>query len=107
LRGVAEKVGLEEVRHAISPDGGNITIVLRGRPSRPGPSTGTPIPGNWARISGIVLRHTGLRHYATHHPYARAWGRLQRSLNEKREIAQLGGGRPLDSLYSRALGPPG
>jgi len=108
LRGVAEKVGLREVRHAISPDGGNITMLLRGDPSRPGPAKGASIPGNCARISGIVSRHTDLRHYATHHPYARAWGRLTRSVNEKREIAQLDGGRRLlDSLYSRALEPSG
>jgi SAM-dependent methyltransferase len=108
LRGVAEKIGLEEVRHAISPDGGNITMLLRGRSSGRGLPGGTPIPGNCARIAAIVSRHTGLRHYATHHPYARAWGRLQRSLNEKREIAQLGAGRRLlDSLYSHAPGPSG
>jgi 2-polyprenyl-3-methyl-5-hydroxy-6-metoxy-1,4-benzoquinol methylase len=108
LRGVAEKVGLEEVRHMLSADGGNITMLFRRRAPGTGTPQGTPIPGNCARVSGIVSRHTGLRHYATHHPYARAWGRLQRSLSEKREIAQLGGGRRLlDALYSRALGPPG
>jgi len=108
LRGVAEKVGLQEVGHTISPDGGNITIWLRGHPSRLGPPKGTPIPGNCARISGIVSRHTDLRHFATRHPYVRAWERLRRSLNEQREIARFGGGkRVLDSLYSRALGPSG
>ncbi|MGH8696433.1 MAG: class I SAM-dependent methyltransferase [Burkholderiales bacterium] len=108
LRGAAEKVGLEETHHMISSDGGNVTMFLGRRPSGTDAPQGAPIPGNCARISGIVSRHTGLRHYATRHPYARAWGRLQRSLNEKREIAKLGGGRRLlDSLYSRALGTPG
>ncbi len=106
LRGVAAKVGLEEAGHALSPDGGNITMLFRRRAPATEARQGTPIPGNWARVSTVVSRHTDLRHYATRHPYVRAWQRLGRSLNEKREIARLGGGRRLlDSLYSRALGP--
>jgi SAM-dependent methyltransferase len=105
LRGVAAKVGLEEAGHALSPDGGNITMFFRRAPGAGAPR-GTPIPGNCARVAGIVSGHTGLRHYATRHPYVRAWQRLGRSLSEKRELRRLGGGRRLlDSLYSRALGP--
>jgi SAM-dependent methyltransferase len=109
LRGVGGKVGLEEVRHALSPDGGNITMLFRRRAAGAGAPAGLPIPGNSARVSGIVSRHTDLRHYATRHPYARALERLRRSMNEKREVAQLGAGGKLllDSLYVNALGRPG
>jgi SAM-dependent methyltransferase len=107
LRGVAAKVGLEEVRHALSSDGGNITMLFRRRAPGAGAPQGAPIPGNCERVFGIVSRHTDLRHYATRYPYVRAWQRLERSLNEKREMAELGGERPLDALYSRVLGRPG
>jgi hypothetical protein len=109
LRGVGGKVGLEEVRHALSPDGGNITMLFRRRATGTGAPQGAPIPGNCARVAAIVSRHTDLRHYATPHPYVRAWERLRRSVGEKREVAQLrAGGRPLlDSLYVSALGRPG
>jgi SAM-dependent methyltransferase len=108
LRGVAGKVGLDELRHALSPDGGNITMLFRRAPGA-GAQRGAPIAGNCERVFGIVSRHTDLRHYATPHPYVRAWERLRRSVGEKREVAQLGpGGRPLlDSLYVSALGRPG
>ena len=103
LRALAGKAGLRETSHAVSGDGGNITMFFeRSHPPANDPG-GIGIPGNFERISGIVRNHTALRHYMTPKPYARAWKRISRSLSEKRQTSGFTGAKAmLDSLYSRA-----
>lgn len=82
LRRMAEKAGLEVDRVTLSPDGGNITALLR-RPLEPLASAETlRIPGEHDRIVGILKAHRPLRHLLTAQPYRRLAGRVVRSLHE-------------------------
>jgi SAM-dependent methyltransferase len=104
LRRLARKHGLYETKHLISRDGGNITLFL----SRIEPLVQDPydasIPGNCAWISRIVRRHSNVRRHLTPMPYLRAWQRLCRSLQERRETAGTRSGKALlDTLYSPQL----
>ena len=101
LRRLARKHGLYETKHLISRDGGNITMFL----SRIEPLVHDPydasIPGNCAWISRIVSQHSNVRRHLTPIPYLRAWQRLCRSLQERREAADERSGKALlDTLYS-------
>jgi SAM-dependent methyltransferase len=100
LRRLARKHGLYETRHLISRDGGNITMFLSPMEPLVQDRYDPSIPGNCEWISRIVRRHNTLRHHLTPMPYLRAWQRLCRSLQERRETANARTGKALlDQLY--------
>lgn len=104
LRRLARKHGLYETKHLISRDGGNITMFLsRTEPLVQG-RYDAAIPGNCEWISRIVRRHSNVRRHLTPVPYLRAWQRLCRSLQERRETADERSGKALlDRLYASRL----
>jgi 2-polyprenyl-3-methyl-5-hydroxy-6-metoxy-1,4-benzoquinol methylase len=101
LRRLAKKHGLYEAKHLISRDGGNITMFLTRTEPPIEAQCETAIPGNYEWVSRIVREHSNLHRHLTPLPYVRAWQRLCRSLQEKRETADAATGRALlDKLYS-------
>ena len=104
LRRLAKKHRLHEAWHLISRDGGNITMFLtRAHPTLEEPFK-SAIPGNYEWVSRIVRGHSDLRRHLTPLPYLRAWQRLCRSLQERRETAHATNGKALlDELYSQPL----
>lgn len=82
LRRLSEKVGLHVDRITLSPDGGNITALLRRLPEPlPAPES-LRIPEEHDRLVGILRAHRPLRHLLTPHPYRRFAGRIARSVHE-------------------------
>ena len=101
LRRLAKKQGLYETSHLISQDGGNITMFFTPKEPLIADPFSAMIPGNCEWISRIVRQHSVLRHHLSPAPYVRAWQRLCRSLEERRETAALGSGKAiLDGLYA-------
>lgn len=101
LRRLAKKQGLYETSHLISQDGGNITMFFTQAEPLIADQFSAVIPGNCEWISRIVGQHTVLRHHLSPAPYVRAWQRLCRSLNERRETAAPSSGKTiLDGLYA-------
>lgn len=101
LRRLAKKQGLYETSHLISQDGGNITMFFTQAKPLIADQFSAVIPGNCEWISRIVGQHTVLRHHLSPAPYVRAWQRLCRSLNERRETAAPSSGKAiLDGLYA-------
>ncbi len=104
LRRLARKHGLYETRHLISRDGGNITMFLTRTEPLIQDRYDASIPGNCEWISRIVRQHSNVRRHLTPLPYLRAWQRLRRSLQERRETADERSGKELlDTLYSSQL----
>ncbi|MCP9451783.1 MAG: class I SAM-dependent methyltransferase [Nitrospira sp.] len=102
LRRLAKKQGLREVRHVISRDGGNITMVFARDGSPLATQAELVIPGNYEWIARIVQGHRTWRHHLTAAPYVRVWQRLCRSIEERRETAGSASGKELlDTLYAR------
>ncbi|MGE3978216.1 MAG: class I SAM-dependent methyltransferase [Nitrospira sp.] len=100
LRRLAKKQGLYEIKHLISHDGGNITMFFSRMEPLVEDHYEPAIPGNYEWISKIVHRHSNVRRHLTPLPYLRAWQRLCRSLQERRETAGGRGGKALlDKLY--------
>jgi hypothetical protein len=100
LRRLAKKQGLYETSHLISQDGGNITMFFTRAEPLIADQFSAVIPGNCEWISRIVRQHTVWRHHFSSAPYVRAWQRLCRSLNERRETAVPSSGKAiLDGLY--------
>lgn len=101
LRRLAKKHGLYETKHLISRDGGNITMFLSRIEPLVQDRYDASIPGNYEWISRIVRRHSNVRRHLTPLPYLRAWQRLCRSLQERRQTADERSGKALlDTLYS-------
>ncbi|MCP9456374.1 MAG: class I SAM-dependent methyltransferase [Nitrospira sp.] len=104
LRRLAKKQGLHEIRHVISRDGGNITMVFGREESPLASDVAIDVPGNYEWIARIVRGHSAWRHHLTATPYVRVWQRLCRSLEERRETAAASSGKELlDDLYGREL----
>jgi 2-polyprenyl-3-methyl-5-hydroxy-6-metoxy-1,4-benzoquinol methylase len=104
LRRLARKHGLYEIRHLISRDGGNITLFFTLTTPLIDDQYEAVIPGNYEWVSRIVRQHSNVRRYLTPVPYLRAWQRLCRSLQERRETANGAAGKALlDQLYSPQL----
>lgn len=103
LQALAKKHGLEERRHELSPDRGNVTMFLSKRREAGSEPQEWALPGNYERVSRIVSGHTTLRHSLSLTPYRRIFERLRESLAEKREARGFCQGRAmLDALYCRA-----
>lgn len=106
LRRLATLTGFDEASHALSSDGGNLTMRLTRSHSDPDIPYEAAIPGNCKRISAIVRDHRAWRHALTLTPYRRAYERLRRAIAERRETAGvLGPKHLLDTLYRDALTP--
>ncbi|THJ18113.1 MAG: class I SAM-dependent methyltransferase [Nitrospira sp. CG24B] len=104
LRRLARKHGLYEAKHLISRDGGNITMFLSRMEPLVQDRYDASIPGNCEWISRIVHQHSNVRRHLTPVPYLRAWQRLCRSFEERRETADAKSGKALlDTLYSPQL----
>lgn len=105
LQALAAQAGLRPVRHSLSRDGGNLTMVFAPdtRCAAPG-----PLPGNHDRVVGVLAAHRAGRHALRP---ATAWRTLRRlggNLLERWHLRTLGGdpGRDLlDRLYDQALAP--
>ena len=85
----------------MSSDGGNITVIARRSDSAP--SVSGEIPGNSARVSAILRRHTTWRHLWSRYPYVRPLRKLVARLEEQRSVRTR---RPaqevLDALLTEA-----
>ena len=104
LRRLARKHGLYESRHLISQDGGNITMFFARTAPLVEDQFTAAIPGNCEWISRIVRQHNTLQHHLSPVPYVRAWQRLRRSLQERRETMDAASGKAiLDNLYAPRL----
>ncbi len=104
LRRLAKKHGLYEAKHLISRDGGNITMFLTRAQPLIEDRYEAAIPGNCEWVSRIVRGHSNFRRHLTPLPYLRAWQRLCRSLQERRETAHASNGKALlDDLYAQPL----
>lgn len=104
LRRLAKKHRLYEAKHLISRDGGNITMFLTRAQPLIEDRYEAAIPGNYEWVSRIVRGHSNFRRHLTPLPYLRAWQRLCRSLQERRETAHASNGKALlDDLYSQPL----
>ncbi len=106
LRRLATITGFDEASHALSSDGGNLTMLLTRSHSHPDAPYEAAIPGNCKRIFAIVREHRAWRHALTLTPYRRAYERLCRAFAERRETAGvLWPKHLLDTLYRQALTP--
>lgn len=105
LEALAAKSGLAVVSSTLSPDGGNITIVLRKLPTPVAANLALRVlHGNHRRVSEAVHKHTPLRYWTSWRPYSRAARRFGRLTSEFAQRHTLCGGRALlDSLYGEAL----
>ncbi|MDO9116585.1 MAG: class I SAM-dependent methyltransferase [Nitrospira sp.] len=100
LRKLATITGFDETSHALSSDGGNITMLLTRSHSHPDAPYEAAIPGNCKQISAIVREHRAWRHALTLTPYRRTYERLRRAFTERRETAGvLCPKHLLDTLY--------
>jgi len=106
LRKMTEKAGFAFSELSLSPDGGNITIMVQKKSAAHPEPLDLEIPGNAQKIIGIVRNHPPLPHYLTAPPYARLLRRIRQSLAEKRSAGSFSRGKALlDRLYS-TLGHP-
>jgi len=104
LQKMVEKLGLEKIRHFVSSDGGNITMIARKTLGAPPANSNLSIPGNAEKIIRIIRNHTPLMHYATNNPYARLLRRIRQSFVERRNISNFTSGKNLlDQLYSTQI----
>lgn len=101
---LATITGFDEAAHALSSDGGNLTMLLTRSHSHPDTPYEAAIPGNCKRISSIVHGHRAWRHALTLTPYRRTYERLRRAFAERRETAGvLCPKHLLDALYRKTL----
>lgn len=86
--------------HALSEDGGNITLMARKTPENRLDQCDIRIAGNSEKIIRTVRNHTPSKHYLSTHPYTRLLRRVGQVIHEKRGTAGFTGGKTLlDQLY--------
>lgn len=104
---LAAKSGLQTQRIGLSEDGGNLMAVFTAA-AQPAAPASLYLPGNHARVSGIVAGHTPWSHALSAHPWRRAASRLGRAVGERIRLLQdqATGRALLDRLYHRALHGP-
>lgn len=104
LRELARSCGFQEVRHELSPDGGNLMMVFRAaeRPTTQGPIT---ISGNHARVCGVLSAHTLHRYLLNPATALRTVRRMARALDERLYLglSKTSGRVLLDQLYDDPL----
>lgn len=110
LKALASRCALEEVRHALSADGGNLTMVFRAvQPAAQGASGGA-LSGNHDRVVTVLAGHQSRRwrHFVRPGTGLRALRRLGSAIDERltlRDMRGLTGKALLDPLYGNALSP--
>ena len=101
LQRLGQKAGFGLYQTHLSPDGGNVTVILRKETSRP---LQAEIPGNYERIMRIVKEHTPFKHFTSPHPYIRPLKKLSRSFEEKWATRKFSRGKELlDSIRLKYL----
>jgi 2-polyprenyl-3-methyl-5-hydroxy-6-metoxy-1,4-benzoquinol methylase len=110
LSALAARAGLRVVRHALSPDGGNLTMVLQ--PDAHAVELQAPakaLPGNYERVVAVLAAHRPLAHALRPATAWRALRRIGRALGERVALWRLGGDASaadrslLDRVYDEAL----
>ena len=106
---MGEVAGFTLERMRRSRDGANLTatFILPAAAGRPAGDTvanaptkpKAAIPGNCARIKHTLRRHTLLRHYLTHYPYTRPFGRLTSALEERIGARGISARHNLETLF--------
>lgn len=81
LEALGRKAGFEPMHTLTSPDGGNLTTVFRAALAQQAPRYDE---ANYARVAGVVKRHTALRYYCSASPYTGPFGRLRAYLSDRR-----------------------
>ena len=81
LEALGRKAGFEPVETTTSSDGGNLISVFRAVASAQPPRFDA---ANYARVAGIVKRHTAMRYYCSASPYAGPASRLRAYLTDRR-----------------------
>lgn len=106
LQALAQKAGLRTIDLSLSSDGGNILAIFCPAAASAQRSRWA-LPGNHARVTGVVQAHARRPYWLTSHPYRRAAGRLRRTVAER--LALLGAPTAralLDRLYRQAESDP-
>ena len=104
LKALARRCGLSAVHQELSLDGGNLTMVFRAE-DEPAPAD-CRLPGNHARITHVLARHTPFRHLLRPATALRTARRLAGFLDERLALFALPkstGKVLLDHLYDQPL----
>ena len=119
LSALMAKSGLAPKASFLSPDGGNLTVIAspaasgQGQGGGPAPSDlGYDGPGEAAEVSRLIGGRSALGYLLSPWPWRRAWGRLGRSVRERRLLTAAAGGaggrrQILDDLYAKAISAQG
>jgi 2-polyprenyl-3-methyl-5-hydroxy-6-metoxy-1,4-benzoquinol methylase len=100
LEALGRKAGFEPVQTATSEDGGNLTCVFR---SAAAPQETVALPGNCARIVGVIRDHRALSHHLSAAPYVGAFGRLRAYVADRAAVTGRANARQvLDALLTRS-----
>lgn len=81
LEALGRKAGFEPVNTMTSPDGGNLISVFRAVAHSHPPRFDA---SNYARVAGIVKRHSSIRYYCSASPYVGPVNRLRAYLTDRR-----------------------
>ena len=102
LEMAGRKAGYRVVSSLASSAGGNITVVFQKENAVTAVSG--EVPGNFARVSGIVRGHTFFRHLFTRHPYVRPFHRLATWVDGRRAVCNATSPKEiLEGLIAREL----
>lgn len=112
LKELAHRCGLPALRHELSADGGNLTMVFRAE-GKPAAAVQGGIPGNHMRVTAVLAGHRPWRHALRPATWTRTLRRLAGALDERLALLALSkptGRMLLDPVYDDALRqdrPPG
>lgn len=87
LEGLAAKCGFSARELALSPDGGNITAILKKDEAQSHAATALRIPCHHDQVISVIARHTPLSHALSPHPWRRAARRFRRMAGEAFALA--------------------
>ena len=84
LEALGRKAGFEPVETTTSPDGGNLISMFRAAPR----AVAAPAnPADYARVAGLVRKHSLLKYYCSPYPYRGPFGRLRAFVADRRAVA--------------------
>lgn len=103
LEMLGSKAGYGNLGTSVSPDGGNLTVILE-KSHHPiiQPATFN-IPGNYDRVRAMVRSHTAFRHLFSPHPYLRPFRKMKAALAEWQGKRGPSPRAILDRLIAREL----
>ncbi len=101
------RVGLTTAATTLAADGGNLTMGFRAAPFTAATTpAAAALPGNHARVAGVVSGHRALAHALSLHPYRRFATRMARKTDEwLRTRVRAPARQRLDRLYAPARAP--